>query len=76
MSLRDYLFMPTDATKESIEHGCSHSRQSDILRPLYLIVIEIPSVIHNIVYAVCSKLGLNWDYYKFYTEHWLIGNSD
>ena len=31
MSLGDYLFMPTDATKESIEHECGHSRQSDIL---------------------------------------------
>ena len=76
MSLGDYLFMPIGATKESIEHECGHSRQSDILGPLYLIVIGIPSIIHNIVHAVCSKLGLNWDYYKFYTEHWLMNSSD
>ena len=55
MSLGDYLFMPIGATKESIEHECGHSRQSDILGPLYLIVIGIPSIIHNIVHAVCSK---------------------
>ena len=76
MSLGDYLFMPIGATKESIEHECGHSRQSDILGPVYLIVIGIPSIIHNIVHAVGSKLGLNWDYYKFYTEHWLMDNSD
>ena len=76
MSLGDYLFVHTIATKEDIEHECGHSRQSDILGPLYLIVIGIPSVIHNIIHTVCSKLGLNWDYYKFYTEHWLMGNSD
>lgn len=76
MSLGDYLFMPTNASKESIEHECGHSRQSDILGPLYLIVIGIPSVIHNIVHAICYKLGLKWDYYKFYTEHWLMGSDD
>ena len=76
MLLGDYLFMPTNASKESIKHECGYSRQSDILEPLYLIVIRVPSVIHNIVYAVCSKLSLNWDYYKFYTEHWLMGDSN
>lgn len=76
MSLGDYLFVNPMSSQKSIQHECGHSRQSDILGPLYLIVIGIPSVIHNIVYAVCSKLGLNWDYYKFYTEHWLMGNSD
>ena len=76
MSLGDYLFMPIGATKKSIEHECGHSRQSDILGPLYLIVIGIPSIIHNIVHTICSKLGINWDYYKFYTEHWLMGNND
>ena len=76
VSLGDYLFMPTNATKETIEHECGHSRQSDILGPLYLLVIVLPSVIHNIVYSICNKLGLKWDYYKFYTEHWLMGNND
>ena len=65
------MFINQDYTdkKAVIKHECGHSRQSDILGPLYLIVIGVPSVIHNIVHAVCSKLGLNWDYYKFYTEH-------
>ena len=76
MSLGDYLFMSANATKESIEHECGHSRQSTILGPLYLLVIVLPSVIHNIVYSICNKLGLKWDYYKFYTEHWLMGNND
>lgn len=76
VSLGDYLFIPTNASKETIEHECGHSRQSDILGPLYLIVIGIPSITHNIVHTICRKLGLNWDYYKFYTEHWLMGNND
>lgn len=76
ISLGDYLFIPTNATKKSIEHEYGHSRQSNILGPLYLIIIGIPSIIHNIIHVICNKLGLNWNYYKFYTEHWLMDSSD
>lgn len=72
LSLGDYLFLTSDSSKESIEHECGHSRQSDKLGPLYLIVIGIPSLLHNIIHYLCYKLGIKWDYYKFYTEHWLM----
>lgn len=70
MSLGDYIFLNPDASEETIKHECGHSKQSDILGPLYLLVIGIPSLLHNIVHRVCGKLGIKWDYYKFYTESW------
>lgn len=76
MSLGDYLFVSPMSSQESIQHECGHSKQSDILGPLYLIVIGIPSLLHNIVHYLCSKIGIKWDYYSFYTEHILMGKYD
>lgn len=70
MSLGDYLFLNLDSSELAIKHECGHSKQSDILGPLYLIVIGIPSVLHNIVHYLCSKIGIKWNYYSFYTESW------
>ena len=72
ISLGNYLFMPTNSSEESIEHECGHSRQSNKLGPLYIPIIGIPSLLYNIVYYICYKLGFKWDYSKFYTEHWLM----
>ena len=70
MSLGDYLFVNPMSSQEVIKHECGHSKQSDLLGPLYLIVIGIPSLLHNIVYRACSKIGIRWNYYSFYTESW------
>ncbi len=70
MSLGDYLFVHPMSSQKSIQHECGHSKQSDILGPLYLIVIEIPSLLHNIVHYLCSKIGIKWNYFSFYTESW------
>ena len=70
MSLGDYLFVNPMSSQKSIQHECGHSKQSDILGPLYLIVIGIPSLLHNIVHYLCSKIGIKWKYYSFYTEYW------
>ena len=70
MSLGDYLFLNLDYSELVIKHECGHSKQSDILGPLYLLVIGIPSLLHNIVHYLCGKIGIKWDYYKFYTESW------
>ena len=70
MSLGDYLFVNPMSSQKSIQHECGHSKQSDILGPLYLIVIGIPSLLHNIVHCLCSKIGIKWNYYSFYTESW------
>lgn len=68
ISLGDYLFVNPMSSQKSIQHECGHSKQSDILSPLYLIVIGIPSLLHNIVHYLCSKIGIKWNYYSFYTE--------
>ena len=70
MSLGDYLFVSPMSSQKTIQHECGHSKQSNILGPLYLIVIGIPSLLHNIVHYLCSKIGIKWNYYGFYTEYW------
>ena len=70
MSLGDYLFVSPMSSQKSIQHECGHSKQSDILGPLYLIVIGIPSLLNNIIHCLCSKIGIKWNYYSFYTESW------
>lgn len=72
MTLGDYIFLPPKSSKKTIKHECGHCRQSDILGPLYLIVIGIPSIVHNIIHTICTKHGVTWDYYSFYTEYWLM----
>ena len=70
MSLGDYLFVNPMSSQKTIQHECGHSKQSDILGPLYLIVIGIPSLLHNMAHYLCSKIGIKWNYYSFYTEYW------
>lgn len=70
MSLGDYLFVNPMSSERTIKHECGHSKQSDILGPLYLIVIGAPSLLHNIIHSICSIAGFKWDYYSFYTEKW------
>ena len=70
MSLGNYIFVDTMSSQKSIQHEFGQSKQSDILGPLYLIVIGIPSLLHNIVHYLCSKIGIKWNYYSFYTESW------
>ena len=69
-SLGDYLFVNSMSSQKTIQHECGHSKQSDILGPLYMIVIGIPSLLHNMVHYLCSKIGIKWNYYSFYTESW------
>lgn len=70
MSLGNYIFLNTLSSERTIKHECGHSKQSRMLGPLYLIVIGIPSILHNIVHRLCSKIGIKWNYYSFYTEYW------
>ena len=48
-----------------IKHEWGHKKQSDLLGPLYLLVIGIPSLIWSKVYRIFTN-----DYYCFYTEKW------
>ena len=70
LSLGDYIFIDYMSPEIIIKHEYGHSKQSTILGPLYLIVIGIPSLLHNILHYLCNKVGIKWNYYSFYTEHW------
>ena len=70
MSLGDYVFINENTTKSTIKHECGHCKQSKILGPLYLLVVGIPSLLHNIVHYLCYKVGIKWNYHSFYTEAW------
>lgn len=70
ISLGDFIFIRPHSSEKFIKHKLGHSKQSDILGPLYLIIIGIPSLLNNISLHLCRKVGIKWDYYKFYTERW------
>lgn len=70
MSLGDYIFIPPYTSDRTIRHEAGHSKQSAMLGPLYLIVIGIPSLLHNIIRKLFKKIGITWNYYSFYTEAW------
>lgn len=69
-SLGDYIFALPNSTEESLKHELGHSYQSQLLGWLYIPVIAIPSILHNLVHYIAYKLGKKWDYYSFYTEKW------
>ena len=67
MSLGDYLFVNPMSSQKSIQHECGHSKQSDILGQIYLIVIGVPSILHAWLndYIGCDEES---GYSHFYTE--------
>lgn len=69
-SLGDYIFALPNSTDKSLKRELGHSYQSQLLGWLYIPVIAIPSVLHNLVHYIAYKLGKEWDYYSFYTEKW------
>jgi hypothetical protein len=50
-----------------LNHELGHTKQSEILGPLYLLVIGLPSLLHAWVHPVLCK---NKNYYHFFTEMW------
>lgn len=69
-SLGDYIFALPNSTDKSLKHELGHSYQSQLLGWLYIPVIAIPYVLHNLVHYIAYKLGKEWNYYSFYTEKW------
>ena len=56
--------------RDTVRHeAIGHTKQSRLLGPLYLFVIEIPSLIWAGLYGPIVKPTKN-GYYKFYTEKW------
>lgn len=69
ISLGQYVIVSRDANLETIYHELGHCKQSQILGWLYLIVIELPSIIWAALYGI-QKIRERWSYYDFYTERW------
>lgn len=64
ISLGKYIFLSTRINWSSkVEHEYGHCLQSQMLGPLYLFVVGLPSLLHKWLYK-----GDN--YYDFYTEKW------
>lgn len=70
MTLGNYIFLNNKMPLKILDHEYGHVLQSQLLGPLYLVIIGLPSLLHNIVYTVLKKLGVTWNYYNFYTESW------
>ncbi len=66
VSLGNFILIEKDELKYSKEHEIGHSKQSQILGPLYLLVIGLPSFLWAFYYSFNTKLN----YYSFYTERW------
>jgi len=72
ISLGNYIFFgvyPYDSYSwRDVKHEWGHARQSVYLGPLYLFVVGIPSLIHNLF----SKYDPSdpKKYYRFYCEKW------
>lgn len=69
ISLGQYVIVSRDANLETIYHNLGHCKQSQILGWLFLIVIELPSIIWDALYDI-PKIRERWSYYDFYTERW------
>lgn len=63
-----FLYEKDKHMEDSVLHESGHVRQSEILGPLYLFVIGIPSGIHCMLHdTIC---GRHANYYDFFTEKW------
>lgn len=67
VTLGRYIFISSRASSDTIKHETGHVKQSQLLGPLYLLLIGVPSIIWAAVY---KKIAPNKSYYWFYTEKW------
>lgn len=67
VTLGRYIFISSRAGSDTIKHEIGHVKQSQILGPLYLPLIGIPSILWATVH---KKIAPNKSYYWFYTEKW------
>ena len=67
VTLGRHIFISCRAGSDTIKHEIGHAKQSQILGPLYLPLIGIPSILWA---AVHEKIAPNKSYYWFYTEKW------
>ena len=67
ISLGKYIVVNRYASRKTIMHEYGHCRQSQMLGPLYLLVVGLPSILHAWLHD-CGKVGKI--YYHFFTERW------
>ena len=67
VTLGRYIFISSRAGIDTIKHETGHVKQSQILGPLYLFLIGVPSILWA---AVHKKIAPSKKYYWFYTEKW------
>lgn len=68
ISLGEYVIVPENPSKQTVEHECGHQKQSMMLGWAYLVVIGLPSIL----WCSLKTMGLfkSRSYYWFYTEAW------
>jgi len=71
LSMGMYIFLSRDADDRVLKHEYGHCIQSEILGPLYLIAVGIPSLI----WCNCKPVSKKWkcgqrSYYSVYPENW------
>lgn len=67
VTLGRHIFISSRAGSDTIKHETGHVKQSQILGPLYLPLIGIPSILWAVVH---KKIAPKKSYYSFYTEKW------
>ena len=65
ISLGRYIIVNRYASRKTIMHEYGHCRQSQMLGPLYLLVVGLPSILHA-GFCRCKRHS----YYDFPTEKW------
>lgn len=65
VSLGNYIIIYMVYNQKDLMHEYGHQKQSLILGPLYLLIVGIPSAIHNLI-----SRKTNCNYYHFWTEKW------
>ena len=67
ISLGKYIIVNERAGHQTISHEYGHTKQSEILGWLYLIVVGLPSILHAGWWTLTEG---ERSYYDFYTERW------
>jgi hypothetical protein len=68
VSLGNFIFASENLSFIDVDHEIGHSRQSELLGPLYLLIAGLPSVIMNLISRASAKFAAG--YYNRFPENW------
>jgi len=68
LSLGIFVFVQSSTTKAIIRHELGHCKQSEILGPLYLLIVGIPSVTMNLLSQHNERFRSR--YFQRFPENW------